>query len=529
MSELASDPLEDILRQCDAAKPDPWYPKEYAAKAGLPPSSLDPYLDRLRLGGFIRLTDWVPGKGQGYVLTTEGLRVLGSSWALSRLRSGQLNAARVETAEPAEKRGPLTTFDRGEIIRHALLAPTTPIVTRLLFWANIMVFLVGLMWAQQQGMFNEFLTASAGPAQAQGLQAIWHRSGALAGGDLARGEWWRLLSCCFVHFGIMHIAMNMLGLYLVGPLIERMWGHLRFLAIYLISGLVGSCAMSFTLAGLGAGASGALWGMMVSMAVWVFLNRRFLPRQLVSSWLSQLGGLLILNVFISLMPGVSKEAHFGGGFGGLVAGALLNYQRFGRSWLRWPALLGVILLPVASVLALPATQGWYQQMVQRMPQVFGERQAAILAARDYEGLRGILADARKLSLRAHGLYDDHIEPVLEQNPARRTPEGTQKAEEALTAARKKVREAIGLLAQAGPYAAPELETARQKRKEQLEQLDKLFELCEECLHKGKDWTDKDQDALVEQVARERQAGKQFGNAEKELDNYEKRLREILQR
>jgi rhomboid protease GluP len=327
MSEPASDPLEDILRQCDAAKPDPWYPKEYAEKTGIPPASLDPYLDRLRLGGLIRLTDWVQGKGQGYVLTTEGLRVLHSSWAMSRLRAGHLTAAREETApSPAEKRGGLTTFDRGEIIRHALLAPSTPYVTRLLFWANVMVFLIGLMWAQQQQLVNQYLGGTSPP-----VLNILHRLGAMTVGDLARGEWWRLLSCCFVHFGLPHIAMNMLGLYLVGPLVERMWGHWRFLTIYLISGLVGSCAMSLTLGPghLGAGASGALWGMMVSMAVWVYLNRRFLPRPLVSSWLGQLGMLLILNVIISMLPDISAAGHFGGGFGGLVAGVLLHYQRFG--------------------------------------------------------------------------------------------------------------------------------------------------------------------------------------------------------
>jgi rhomboid protease GluP len=261
MNELAPDPLEDILRQCDAVKPNPWYPREYAEKTGIPPASLDPYLDRLRLGGLIRLTDWVSGKGQGYVLTTEGLRVLGSSWALARLRSGQMTAAREEVGPAPKEHGGLTTYDRGEIIRHALLAPATAVVTQLLFWANVLVFLIGLMWAQQQGVINAYL--------AGGTPSILHKLGALGGGDLGRREWWRLLSCCFVHFGFMHIAMNMLGLYLVGPLVERMWGHLRFLAIYLISGLVGSCAMSITLRhplALGAGASGALWGVMVSMA-----------------------------------------------------------------------------------------------------------------------------------------------------------------------------------------------------------------------------------------------------------------------
>jgi len=513
MSELASDPLEDILRQCDAVKPDPWYPKEYSEKTGIPPASLDPYLDRLRLAGLIRLTDWVQGKGQGYVLTTEGLRVLGSSWALSRLRSGQVTAAREETAAvPAEKRGGLTTYDRGEIIRHALLAPATPYMTRLLFWANVMVFLVGLMWAEQQQLLNQYL-AGATPS-------ILHKLGALRGGDLGRGEWWRLLSCCFVHFGFMHIAMNMLGLYVVGPLVERMWGHWRFLAIYLISGLVGACAMSFTLIvpeQMGARASGALWGMMTSMAVWVVLNRRFLPRQLVSSWLSQLTMLLILNVFISMMPGISAAGHFGGGIGGALAGVLLNYQRFGKSsLLRWVALLGVVLLPVGSVFALPAAQGWYEQILVRNPKLLGEHQAAAVMVRDYNNWVGVFNDTRKRSLRAQDLYDERIEPVLEQNPARRTPERIKRAEAALAEAREKVQDAVGLLARSGPYVTPEVEAVREKRLAQLQELDKVFALREECLNRGKDWTAKDQKTLLEQGARVQEAAGQFAQAEKQL-------------
>jgi membrane associated rhomboid family serine protease len=496
MSELASDPLEDILRQCDAAKPDPWYPKDYAEKNGIPRASLDPYLDRLRLGGLIRLTDWVPGKGQGYVLTTEGLRVLGSSWALSRLRSGQLTAAR-EAPAPAtpEKRGGLTTYDRGEIIRHALLAPATATVTQLLFWANVVVFLVGLMWAQQQGVMNDYLVAKS----TLPVQSLWHKLGALAGGDLARGEWWRLLSCCFVHFGFMHLAMNMLGLYVVGPLVERMWGHWRFLAIYLISGLVGSCAMSATLVGgggLGAGASGALWGMMVSMAVWVYLNRRFLPRQLVSSWLGQLGGLLLLNVFISMLPGISAAGHFGGGFGGLVAGVLLNYHRFGKSWLRWVALLVVLLLPVVCVAGLPQAEHWYRQRLQRQDPRFQQEELE----------RDVLPAARRLETAA---LSGQVVPLVEQGAQRRDAEAVKKALADLPGAIAKLDEAVNLLAKAGPYTDEELETARTTRKKHLEEEKKLLEMAERSLREGEKWTAKDEKALQEQIQRVKEAGKRW--------------------
>jgi membrane associated rhomboid family serine protease len=507
MSELASDPLEDILRQCDAVKPDPWYPREYSEKTGIPPASLDPYLDRLRLGGLIRLTDWVQGKGQGYVLTTEGLRVLGSSWALSRLRSGQVTAAREETAAaPAEKRGGLTTYDRGEIIRHALLAPATPYMTRLLFWANVMVFLVGLMWAEQQQQLNQYLTV--------GTPTILHNLGALRGGDLGRGEWWRLLSCCFVHFGFMHIAMNMLGLYVVGPLVERMWGHWRFLAIYLISGLVGACAMSFTLIvpeQMGAGASGALWGMMTSMAVWVVLNRRFLPRQLVSSWLSQLTMLLILNVFISMMPGISAAGHFGGGIGGVVAGVLLNYQRFGKSsLLRWVALLGVVLLPVASVTGLPQARVWYREILARNPNLLTAGQRAAFDAQERADLEAsVLPQVGRLEREARRLYEKTAEDVLIQRAARRDPKQVEEALGALGEAQEKLREAAGVLNGPGRYVTPELEDARNTRRIHIEEQIKLNDLREQKLRQGPNWTEADEKALEEQTERVKEAARRW--------------------
>ncbi len=79
MAATTENPLELILQLCGAAAPSPWYPSTYAKAAGISRESIDPHLDRLRLAGLIRLTDWMPGTGQGYVLSSEGGKIAGQS------------------------------------------------------------------------------------------------------------------------------------------------------------------------------------------------------------------------------------------------------------------------------------------------------------------------------------------------------------------------------------------------------------------------------------------------------------------
>ena len=64
--------------------------------------------------------------------------------------------------------------------------------------------------------------------------------GAVSGADLLNGEWWRLLTACFVHIGALHLIGNMFALAMMGPLAELLWGRGRLLLIYLASGLAGS-------------------------------------------------------------------------------------------------------------------------------------------------------------------------------------------------------------------------------------------------------------------------------------------------
>ena len=80
---------------------------------------------------------------------------------------------------------------------------------------------------------------------------------------VAEGEWWRLITAAFLHYGLIHLGMNMLVLWFIGPPLEEYFGHGRYLLVYLVSGLAGSAgALIWSPNALTVGASGAIWGIM---------------------------------------------------------------------------------------------------------------------------------------------------------------------------------------------------------------------------------------------------------------------------
>jgi rhomboid protease GluP len=341
MSDPVSSPLETILQQCASRTPQPWYPQEDARGVGIPREQLDPLLDELRLGGLVRLTDWVQGKGQGYMLTPAGALAISDPRRLMELRKGALPLPLTEESEYLPD-GASTVYRRGEDLRKALLVPKRAVVTLTLLFLNLAVFLVGcILTTARLGSAEPFIMGGAGnPKADRVVSEVLHATGSIRPSDIfPNQQWWRLLSCCFVHIGLVHLLANMVSLWMVGPLLERLWGRWNYLTIYLVSGLVGSCAMIVFERTGGAGASGALWGIIASLGTWVLLNRKALPPALLSSWVRQLVFVFVLNVFITFqVPNISKAAHFGGGLAGLLVAFPLDYARYHtglRRYLAW--------------------------------------------------------------------------------------------------------------------------------------------------------------------------------------------------
>ncbi len=348
MAEVSTSLIEMVLRDVAASGAEPWYPAAYAQATGVARHAIDAGLDHLRLASLVRLTDWVQGRGQGYTLTPLGAEVLDNPRLLARLREGKDLSRRPAAPEagPPSLRGTETAWDRGEAIRTALLNPPRPVVTQTLLFLNIAVFVYGFFLASQQGVGGAYFGMD-GDARVMQIRA---ETGLLRIDYLLDGQWWRLLSYSFVHIGVIHLAMNMFVLYSLGAVAETLWGSWRYLAIYLISGLGGGVAQILVEPSvLMGGASGCLCGLLGTMAVWVTMNKTYLPPRLASEWMRNIMTNVFLIVFISLLPRVSWAGHLGGAVAGVLASVPMNYNRFGRGAQRWLGALGVAAVPVLAI------------------------------------------------------------------------------------------------------------------------------------------------------------------------------------
>ena len=104
---------------------------------------------------------------------------------------------------------------------------------------------------------------------------ILTRAGALVRGFVHDGEYWRLVSCLFVHVGGIHLLVNLLGLWMLGRLTEELFGPWRLVAIFALSGIAGAAASYFAVAaGTSAGASGAIFGLVGAVFVELTVHRK---------------------------------------------------------------------------------------------------------------------------------------------------------------------------------------------------------------------------------------------------------------
>ena len=228
-----------------------------------------------------------------------------------------------------------------------------PIVTWVLIGAIVGVFAI-----------DAFLGAMSGGGLLDGSGPLleW---GYVSADTVAAGEWWRILTSAFLHVGLLHLVLNMWALYLFGPLVEQLYGHLEYLAIYLLCAIGGSVLTILAAPDQAAvGASGAIFGLL-GLAFAVSRRRHLaLPRQ-TRMVLGQIGSLLVINLaFTFFVPGISITGHLGGLAVGLVLGWLLPPSPAFTLAGQWQAASGTVIegtpvvmrvavyLGVASVLLL---------------------------------------------------------------------------------------------------------------------------------------------------------------------------------
>jgi membrane associated rhomboid family serine protease len=160
---------------------------------------------------------------------------------------------------------------------------------------------------------------------------------------IAVGEFYRLLTADFLHFGLLHLGLNMYALWLLGRECERLLGRWRFAVLYLLAGVGGAVAVyCFGQPQVAAaGASSSIFGLMGAL---FFFFRR------MKADVRGLVGLLVLNLFITfIVPQISILGHIGGLVTGAAVGAIMAYAP--RGALRLPVQVGGVVL-VALVLAV---------------------------------------------------------------------------------------------------------------------------------------------------------------------------------
>lgn len=170
------------------------------------------------------------------------------------------------------------------------------------------------------------------------------------------GEWWRLLTCTFIHIGILHLALNMFVLYQAGPLVERLLGNLGFLLVYLICGLAGAMvSLAWNPFTVSAGASGAIFGIYGALLGFVFLRRDTIPGEALSGLKQSALAFIGYNVLFGVLrSGTDVAAHMGGLAAGLICGVAMSspldhtYARRRINRAVAVALPGILLIALAT-------------------------------------------------------------------------------------------------------------------------------------------------------------------------------------
>lgn len=176
-----------------------------------------------------------------------------------------------------------------------------PVITYTLLAINITVYLALYLYSQFSGTSYDQLLI---------------QFGAKVNSEIISGAYWRFLTPIFLHGSLLHLLVNSYSLWMVGSLVERLFGSYKFMMSYLIAGIVGNIASFLFVQGYSVGASGAIFGLMGMLLYFGLCHplqfRIYFGRSILST-------LLINLVYGLATPGIDNFAHLGGLLGGFLA------------------------------------------------------------------------------------------------------------------------------------------------------------------------------------------------------------------
>src|SRR5688572_23475218 len=227
---------------------------------------------------------------------------------------------------------------RIQAIRERLAAPS--IVCPIIIAANVLVFVAmvatGANWLSPHGTIMLRWGADFWPATTS-------------------GQWWRLLTAAFLHFGVIHLAANMYALWSIGRFAERIFGSAAFAALYLLTALISSLvSVWWDPDAITAGASGAVFAVFGAVLSYLLIRKASFPRHALRSLIQGTVVVIGFNVFWGLtQKGISNSAHLGGLVSGMILGAILAspMERERRQKQLFPRLLTGIVVGAAALAA----------------------------------------------------------------------------------------------------------------------------------------------------------------------------------
>ena len=217
------------------------------------------------------------------------------------------------TSQPAPPPLPVDTPPRPQFY----IPLTKPTVSRVMIGLNLLAFAATFVFGLV--VFGVW----TGPVDIRVLYLLGMKSNA----DILNGEVWRLFTAMFLHIGPTHLISNLIGLFMLGPILEGHLGHWRFAAIYLVGGLFGSVASYAFSPALSAGASGAIFALLGATVFYFFRFRENFGQKGQEILRSMLVVLVLNLVMGGAVSNVDNWGHVGGLLGGLLVVAGL-FPRF---------------------------------------------------------------------------------------------------------------------------------------------------------------------------------------------------------
>ncbi len=183
---------------------------------------------------------------------------------------------------------------------------------------------------------------------------------------MLRHEYWRLATSVFIHAGLIHLAVNLWSLIVIGPLMERIYGPPAFAAIYLSSGIGGAIASAvIPPVRPSVGASGAICGVLGALMAFLILHHRTIPPSVLKLFRDNLVGIVAFMAVLGVVvPNIDHSAHIGGLITGFVSGLLLSRP--------WPVVPGgrTIARRLAMIAAIAAGLAGTAIVASRLGQTF---------------------------------------------------------------------------------------------------------------------------------------------------------------